>query len=129
MTDEELQSYLDDNGYPPHVVEGGRPGLIRRYREFVAEVERGYDYSLQSYRNDLDGRALIHMAEADDDVADEDQRLSAALSHTEVRVWESSAGDPFWDFGYPANARGTLLRHLIGAGLITEESLHERDQT
>lgn len=118
MTDEDVQQYLADNGYPEHVVAGGRAGLVKRYREFVDEVERGYDYSLQDYRRDLDGRAILHMIDADDEVADCDQRLNSALVNREVRVWESAPGDPFWDFGYPANTRGWLLRGLQSDGLV-----------
>jgi hypothetical protein len=118
MTDAELQAYLADNGYPQHVVEGGREGLLTRYRQFVDEVERGYEYSLRDYRSDLDGRAAIHLAGLDGEVADLDSRLDAALAHREIRVWESAAGDPFWDFGYPENAGGMLLRGLRGEGLL-----------
>jgi len=39
MTDEEIVGYLDDNGYPPHIVAGGRAGLIARWKQFVEEVE------------------------------------------------------------------------------------------
>jgi hypothetical protein len=27
------------------------------------------------------------------------------------------AGEPFWDFGYPRNASGDLIRDLTAAGL------------
>ena len=116
MTDDELRDYLDSNGYPDHVIEGGREGLIARYRQFVAEVERGYEYSLQDYRRDLDGRALIHMLEADDQVRAEDELLNSLLVDRETRVWESAPDNPFWDFGYPAAVRGPMLRHLKAEG-------------
>ena len=118
MTDDELRAYLDSNGYPDHVIEGGREGLISRYREFVAEAARGYEYSLQDYRRDLDGRALIHMIEADDEVRDEDELLNAVLVNREVRVWESAPDNPFWDFGYPETVRGPLMRQIKAAGLL-----------
>lgn len=115
---EEVQDYLADNGYPEHIVMGGLPGLVRRWNEFTREVERGYEYGLQDYRNDLDLRAIIRMAGADAEVAEADERLRNALTSTETRVWESADADPWWDFGYPANAGGWLRRDLISAGLV-----------
>ncbi|HET8550049.1 MAG TPA: hypothetical protein VFL57_18695 [Bryobacteraceae bacterium] len=117
MTDEEVRRYLAENGYPLHVVQAGREGLIRRWREFVEEVERGYEYGLEDYRNDLDLRGVIAMAGLDHDVADMDKRLAAMLTRTDVRVWESASQHPFWDFGYPRNASGPLLKDLRRAGL------------
>jgi hypothetical protein len=117
VTEEEIRQYLEDNGYPPHVVEGGKEYLLRRYREFVDEVERGYEYGLHEYRHDLDLRGAISVLGLDDEVADADERLAAMLIHTETRLWESMAGEPFWDFGYPHNARGRLLRDLRSQGL------------
>ena len=115
MTDQEIRQFLEDNGYPEHVVEGGRDFLLRRYRDFVAEVERGYDYGLHEYRHDLDLRAAICMLDLDAEVAADDERLAAMLTGTETRVWESMAGEPFWDFGVPRNARGRLARDLRAA--------------
>lgn len=112
MTDEEIRQFLEDNGYPAHVVEGGRDYLVRRYREFVAEVERGYEFGLHEYRHDLDLRGALSILELDSEVAAEDERLAAMLTETDVRVWESAPGEPFWDFGYPRNARGRLMRDL-----------------
>lgn len=117
MTNEEIQMYLEDNGYPPHAVEGGREYLLNRYREFVDEVERGYEYGLHEYRHDLDLRGAIAILDLEAEVAEEDKRLAALLTGAEHRVWESMPGEPFWDFGYPENARGRLLRDLRGAGL------------
>jgi hypothetical protein len=34
------------------------------------------------------------------------------LTDREKRVWESSPAEPFWDFGYPRNAKGELLEDL-----------------
>jgi hypothetical protein len=118
MTDDEIQRYLGDNGYPEHIVREGRAGLVRRWREFVEQVERGYRLGLEDYRNDLDIRAILELAGgADEAIEGLDARLRALLTATTVRVWESAAGDPFWDFGYPANATGELLEELRAEGL------------
>ena len=119
MTDQEIQKYLSDNGYPKHVVEGGREGLVKRYKKFVEEVERGYDLSIFDYRNDLDGRAILRMigADGESDINHLDDRLETMLIARDKRVWESAPETPFWDFGYPKNAKGDLLQDLKSEGL------------
>ena len=116
MTDSQLRNYLRENGYPEHIVRGGSKGLIERWKTFVNEVEEGYRFGLEDYRNDLDLRGVIALAGHADAVRDADERLHAMLTATDRRVWESFGGDPFWDFGYPRNAAGDLLRDLRAAG-------------
>jgi hypothetical protein len=111
MSDAEVIS-LRENGYPEHIVRGGREGLIRRWRSFAEEVERGYEFGLEDYRNDLDVRAIIRMVGADEEVADADARFRAMLTGTDQRVWESGEGDPWWDFGFPRNPGPALRRDL-----------------
>ena len=121
MTDAEIQVYLRDNGYPQHLVREGREGLVRRWREFVEQVERGYSLGLEDYRNDLDLRAIVRLAGAEDDeIAALDERFKRVLIATGRRVWESAAADPFWDFGYPRNAGPELLEDLREEGLAEE---------
>jgi hypothetical protein len=117
MTDPELQEYLRQNGYPEHVWRAGRGGLIERWRKFVGEVEHGYRLGLEDYRNDLDLRAVISLVGLDPEVRDADSRFRDLLTARDRRVWESAGGDPFWDFGYPANAGGELLEDLRAEGL------------
>jgi|SRR4249920_2689974 hypothetical protein len=117
MTDEEMAAYLRENGYPEHIVRSGRAGLIERWGKFIADVERGYKFGLEDYRNDLDLRGIIAMLGLDAEVADLDRRLEALLIARDKRVWESSASDPFWDFGYPSNAGLELKKDLINEGL------------
>jgi hypothetical protein len=90
MTDEEMAAYLRDNGYPEHVVRAGRAGLIERWGKFVAEVERGYRFGLEDYRNDLDLRGIIAMLGLDAEVSELDRRFEACSSHRDKRIWESS---------------------------------------
>lgn len=117
MTDLEIQNYLRDNGYPEHLVREGQAGLKRRWREFVEQVERGYSLGLEDYRNDLDLRAIIRLAGAEDeDIEKLDERFEKMLTARTVRVWESAAGDPFWDFGYPRSAGSDLLDDLSAEG-------------
>ena len=120
MTDPELQAYLRDNGYPEHILRAGRTGLVRRWLEFVEQAERGYTLGLEDYRNDLDIRAILRLAGAEDDpeVRALDQRFENLLTATGRRVWESAPGDPFWDFGYPRSAGGELLDGLREEGLL-----------
>jgi hypothetical protein len=117
VNDTQIRDYLRDNGYPEHIVKGGREGLVRRWREFVSEAERGYEFGLEDYRNDLDIRGIIRLIGAESDVADADERFQLLLTGTERRTWESAEGDPWWDFGYPRNARGDLREDLKSAGL------------
>ncbi|MBI1788342.1 MAG: hypothetical protein HYR60_12445 [Acidobacteria bacterium] len=115
MNDLALELYLEENGYPAHIRKAGRAGLIRKWRDFVAEVERGYKLGLEDYRNDLDIRGILALAELDQDpeVAAADARFRTLLTERDKRVWESAAvSDAFWDFGYPKNASGVLLEDL-----------------
>jgi hypothetical protein len=119
VTDIELRAYLLDNGYPEHLIRGGRLGLVRRWREFVEQVERGYRLGLEDYRNDLDVRGILRQAVAEDDeVKALDERLRSLLEPARKRIWESAPGDPFWDFGYPRNAGPELFAGLAEAGLV-----------
>jgi hypothetical protein len=122
MTDDQLVTYLDDNGYPEHIVRSGRRGLIDRWCEFVKEVESGYPYRLADYRHDLDLRGVMALFGADHDelVREADERLRPLLTGTSIRVWESTAGEPFWDFGYPRNATGEFLADLKKLGIAPE---------
>ena len=118
MTDAQVRDYLQDNGYPDHVVRAGRQGLISRWGQFVSEVERGHEFGLEDYRNDLDVRGILRLIGADDEVADADERFAATLTGIEQRVWESADGDPWWDFGYPRNAGRDLKDDLRSAGIL-----------
>jgi hypothetical protein len=113
-----VDEYLRENGYPEHVVREGRAGLVRKWRELVEQVERGYSFGLEDYRNDLDVRAILAMAGAEDaEVVALDERLKPWLISCDKRVWESAPGEPFWDFGYPRNAGPDLLADLRGEEL------------
>jgi hypothetical protein len=108
-----VDEYLVENGYPEHVIRAGRAGLVRKWREFVEQVERGYPLGLEDYRNDLDVRAILAQADAEDaEVFALDERLKKLLINRDRRVWESAPADPFWDFGYPRNAGPDLLDDL-----------------
>lgn len=119
MNGDDITNYLRENGYPEHVVRGGKEGLLRRWREFVEQVERGYPLGLEDYRNDLDIRGILRLAGADSEpeVVSLDKRLKRLLTATSTRVWESAPDDPFWDFGYPVNAGAELLEGLREEGI------------
>ena len=59
MTRERVRDLLRRRGSPPHVVEGGLPGLLRAWERVVASVERGYPLTLDDYLNDVDGRQIL----------------------------------------------------------------------
>ena len=117
MTDQEMAGYLRENGYPEHIIRAGRAGLIERWGKFVAEVERGYRFGLEDYRNDLDLRGILAMLGLDAEVAELDRRFEATLIHREIRVWESSAADPFWDYGYPSSTGTRFMEDIENEGL------------
>ena len=114
-----IEEYLRENGYPEHVVREGRVGLVSKWREFVGQVEKGYPLGLEDYRNDLDVRAILAMADAEDhEIHTLDRRLKAMLIAHDKRVWESAPGEPFWDFGYPRNAGSDLMEDLRSEKIV-----------
>jgi hypothetical protein len=118
VSDAKIISYLKDNGYPPHLIHKGRAGLVRRWREFVEQVEKGYRGGLEEYRNVLDIRGILEQADGvDAEVRTLDERLQKLLVPAKRRVWESAPGDPFWDHGYPRNAGKELTADLKAEGL------------
>ena len=119
MTDEEMADYLRDNGYPEHIARAGSAGLIERYAKFVAEVERGYRFGLEDYRNDLDLRGIIALVGLNDQVRDLDLRFQTTLTHPQIRVWESGPDDPFWDYGFPKSTGTRFLEDLKNEGLMS----------
>jgi hypothetical protein len=119
MTEEQVEQFLRDNEYPEHVVRAGIQGLVEVWRSFVEEVERGYVLSLFDYRHDLDARGILEQAGfQSEELAELDKRLRPLLAHRQVRVWESAPDDPWWDFGYPANAKSDFEDDLRSEGLI-----------
>lgn len=120
MTDAEIREYLQDNGYPEHIWKAGRAGLLERWTKFVEQVESGYKFGLEDYRNDLDLRGILDLIDAKgEDIDAIDERFRAVLTDTETRVWESGPDDPWWDFGYPKKASRELLEDLRAEGLTS----------
>ena len=95
----------------------GRAGLIERWGKFVKDVEHGYRFGLEDYRNDLDLRGVISLVGLDAEVRSLDARFEKILTARDKRIWESVGENPFWDFGYPGNAAGDLLEDLKAEGL------------
>lgn len=125
MTNQQIIDYLRANGYPEHVVRAGPAGLIEHWRKFVEEVERGYKSGLEDYRKELDIRGILAMLDLDENVRDLDQRFEATLIDRDKRMWESSAADPFWDFGYPRNAGKAFLEDIKKEGLVKQTSISQ----
>ena len=116
---ERVKKFLEESGYPAHVVSGGQAGLVERWREFVDAVEKGYKLGIEDYRNDLDIRMILKRAKVENaEVRELDERLKKLLKPAKKRVWESGRGKPFWDFGVPANAKGSFLNDLKAEGLV-----------
>ncbi len=119
MSDAEVKAFLKANGYPDHIVKGGKKGLIASYEKFVDAVEEGYSLNLEDYRNDLDLRAIISRAGLQADVEDADRKLRACLVFSEESVWDCEDNpDAFWLYGYPRNAKGDLLDDLRNEGFV-----------
>jgi hypothetical protein len=120
MDEEQVRRYLADNGYPEYVVRGGMEGLLKSWGTLVREVEAGYRFTLFDYRNDLDCRAILAMAGCQSPELEAlDARFRACLERTDVRVWESSADDPWWDFGIPRQACKDFQEDLRAEGLVS----------
>jgi len=71
-------------GCPEFVWRSGGEALIRRWNEFVTNLETDYcpNCVLEEYRNDLDTRELIHDIGYDAEVRESDETFAAVLTAT-----------------------------------------------
>ena len=114
-SDNSVRAFLRRRGAAAHVVSGGAEALIAGWKRFVGQVEAGYKFGLDDYRNDLDIRGLIEAAGLADHVADDDRSVSRrAHPHRCCHLVERQP-NAFWVNGYPANASGALLDDLKAA--------------
>jgi hypothetical protein len=109
---------LRERGAAEHIVREGGEGLVRRWRRFIEQVEKGYPLGLDDYRNDLDTRMFIAFAGLDGQVSQEDARLREILTGVDRPVWASEIPGAFWVRGYPRNACGELRDDLISEGFV-----------
>lgn len=58
-----VRALLVARSCPPHIVDGGFPGLIASWSDVVRQIETGYTSSLDEYINDMDLRDLISAAQ------------------------------------------------------------------
>ncbi len=118
LDNDSVRGILRARGAAEHIVRAGAAGLIGAWRDFVAQVERGYPLGLEDYRNDLDLRTLIEVGQIGPEVAEEDARFRRMLTGTDRAVWSSDMPQAFWVMGYPSNAAGELLADLRAESLL-----------
>jgi len=75
-----VRDFLKQRGCPPHVVDGGLPGLLSAWEKTAADVAGVYRLGLDDYLNDMDGRELLDAAWA----AAGDPEREALGSHLEA---------------------------------------------
>lgn len=130
-----VRQYLQARGCADFVVEAGLSGLVERWDETIASIERGYDGLLDEYLNDMDLRDILEDAlEVAAVSRDNPVRLRVASADARVKratvacgpIWgrevaESEAMDPalqWWYFIRPANPNDDLRLELEGEGLL-----------
>jgi hypothetical protein len=121
MTEEQVTDYLKNRGFPEHVWKGSGAGLIKRWKDFVVEVEQGYcpECLIDDYWSDLELRELIHEIGRDDRVKEADERFRAMFTATHIKHYyrERKSDYDFWNYGYPENATGffyeQIKRHIL----------------
>jgi hypothetical protein len=119
--DDPVRRKLRQRGVAEYIIQEGAEGLVRRWRHFVDQVEKGYPLGLDDYRNDLDIRSLIALAGLEAEVSSDDARLRRLLTEAGLKrpVWESETPGAFWVRGIPRNVLGDLRDDLISEGLIS----------
>lgn len=102
-----VRELLRTRGSAAHVIEGGLPGLLESWENFVGTVEEGYTLGLDDYLNDLDARQLLAdalaVAPSKESAAmaarlqRADEQMQALVQPTEVCLWgDEVAGEEGW---------------------------------
>jgi hypothetical protein len=127
VSDAKIISYLEDNGYPPHLIHQGRAGLVRRWREFVEQVEKGYRAGLEDYRKVLDIRGILEQADGvDAEVRTLDERLKKLLVPAKNRLWESASRRSFLGSWLSSQCGQGTHRRSPGGRVSGIKSLRQR---
>jgi len=123
MTDEEVQAFLKEKGWPERVWRGGRELLIQRWIDFVdslVDSERTNKWLIDDYWIGLEIRDLIHDIGCDDRVKHADEAFRSMLTGLNIKHFNRNRQTDydFWNFGYPKNATGFFLQqikfHILG---------------
>jgi len=125
-----VREYLRNKGCAQHVVKGGLEKLVEAWESTVASIIRGYEFGLDDYLNDLDGRQLIselmEIADAPsrlkygERVRRVDERVRTILRPTGECLWGKAAAarhgwtveKNWWYFSVPQTAGPELLIDL-----------------
>jgi hypothetical protein len=125
-----VREYLRDKGCAQHVVSRGLDGLVGDWERTVESIAHGYEFGLDDYLNDLDGRQLIEEAMAINEAANRlkygdrirraDERMKKLVRQTDVCLWGNaaekrhgwSADKNWWYFSVPKAAGPELLVDL-----------------
>jgi hypothetical protein len=103
--------------------------LLRRWRDFVTGVERGYDDSIYEYTNDLSvrdrlervvqGAGLALRAKLEGAIAEGDRRFEAATEESARPLGEfGEASPPWWWRRVPRRRTGELEEDLESLGYV-----------
>jgi hypothetical protein len=125
-----VREYLRGKGCAQHVVKGGLEGLVAAWENTVNSVVQGYEFGLDDYLNDLDGRQLISEVMPLDHVVSglkervcrADERMMKAVRPAGECLWGNaaaarhkwSAEKNWWYFSAPKTAGPELLIDLNG---------------
>ena len=125
-----VRTYLRERGSTQHVVDRGLEGLVGDWEKTVESILQGYDFGLDDFLNDLDGRQLISELMAlnegsfgrryQDRIRRADERMRQAVRFTSRCIWgEEAAAEHgwspdrnWWYFSEPKTASRELLKDL-----------------
>lgn len=127
---QEIKEILTRKQYPEFVIEGGLERSLQEWKNFVRWCEKGYDFRIEEYRNDLDKRNIIRIILEElnnKNFVDEilsflkpiDNKFKLLLVETDKCIWGPRLANRylpkekyFWYWGIVNNAKGELLENL-----------------
>jgi hypothetical protein len=103
--------------------------MVRRWRDLVTQVERGYDDSIYEYTNDLSVRDRLERvvqgarpglrAKLEDRLAEDDRRFEAATEDSARPLADfAEAAPPWWWRRVPRRRAGELAEDLESLGYL-----------
>ncbi|MFY9609217.1 MAG: hypothetical protein WAU45_11470 [Blastocatellia bacterium] len=123
-----VREFLKRRGCAEHVVQGGLARLVESWERVVESVKRGYNFGLDDYLNDMDGRQLLEealqLAKPKQSYVERtrgaDEAMLSVVRPTGRCLWGKdnasehgwSAEKNWWYFAVPINAGSELTDDL-----------------